>query len=272
MTAMVAFGQDQSMAYYNAGNQLYAQKNYDQAIRYYQAAVQVNPNMWQADQGLGNCYYAKGDKASALASYQKALQINPNNPQLSSFTQSLQAQVGSSPALPGAASPAASAAPAGGASDKFELDLHGNVAMGGTGYGMGFGGGARGFAPMGGGFMLGGMLGYYTFAASVNIPGYSASISFIELMAGAKYKFTGDSMRPYLFGGAGMSNVTVSASYSGVSASLSEMDPMIAVGGGVEFPMGKDMNFFAEAQYSMVMTAGASSSYIPIGAGINFGL
>ena len=95
--------QDQSLQYYQAGNTFYAQRNYDQAIRYYQYAGQLNPNLWQAYQGLGNCYYAKGDKATALTNYQKALAINPNNPQLSSFVQSLQAQEPQLPAPNGSA-------------------------------------------------------------------------------------------------------------------------------------------------------------------------
>ncbi len=98
LIAVTVQAQDQSSAYYQAGNTLYGQKNYDMAIRYYQAAVQVNPQMWQADQGLGNCYYAKGDKVNALASYQKALDINPNNPGLSNFVQTLRAQVPAAPA------------------------------------------------------------------------------------------------------------------------------------------------------------------------------
>ncbi len=103
--------QDQATPYYTAGNQFYSQQNYDKAISYYQYAAKLNPNLWQAYQGLGNSYYAKGDKANALTNYQKALAINPNNPQLSSFTQSLQAQVGSAPpALPNNSSAASSGA------------------------------------------------------------------------------------------------------------------------------------------------------------------
>jgi hypothetical protein len=90
--------QDQSIQAYQSGNQAYTQRNYDQAIQYYQSAVQQNPNLWQAYQGLGNCYYAKGDKDTALANYQKSLSINPNNPQLSQFVQTIQPQA--APALP----------------------------------------------------------------------------------------------------------------------------------------------------------------------------
>ncbi len=109
LSAVPVLAQDPSNAYYQAGNTLYTQKNYDLAIRYYQAALQMNPNKWEADQGMGNCYYAKGDKAGALASYQRALAINPNNPQLSAFVQALQAQLPPQPAGMGndlAASPA----------------------------------------------------------------------------------------------------------------------------------------------------------------------
>src|SRR5580700_4147512 len=75
--------QDQSAQYLQAGNTFYSQKSYDQAIRYYQAATQMNANSWQAYQGLGGCYYAKGDNSNALVNYQKSLDINPNNPQVS---------------------------------------------------------------------------------------------------------------------------------------------------------------------------------------------
>ena len=88
--------QDNSAQYYQSANTAYSQQNYDQALRYYKAAVQQNPQMWQAYQGLGNCYYAKGDKASALTNYQQSLQINPNNPQLSQFVQTLQPSMASS--------------------------------------------------------------------------------------------------------------------------------------------------------------------------------
>src|ERR1035441_11072724 len=77
-----ARAQDQSSPYLQAGNTFYSQKNYNQAIRYYQAAVQFNANSWQAYQGLGGCYYAKGDNGNALANYQKSLDINPNNTQI----------------------------------------------------------------------------------------------------------------------------------------------------------------------------------------------
>ena len=44
--------QDQATPYYTAGNQFYSQQNYDKAISYYQYAAKLNPNLWQAYQGL----------------------------------------------------------------------------------------------------------------------------------------------------------------------------------------------------------------------------
>ena len=90
--------QDLATQTYLDGNNYYSQKNYDLAIPKYQAALQSNPNFWQAYQGLGNCYYFKGDNDKALLNYRKALSLNPNNPQLSQFNQALSAQA--APALP----------------------------------------------------------------------------------------------------------------------------------------------------------------------------
>jgi hypothetical protein len=107
----LSFAQDQSMQYYQAGNTLYSQKDYDKAITYYQYATQLNPNQWQAYQGLGNCYYAKGDKATAVTNYQKSLAINPNNPQLSQFVQTIQPQAAPPPSASTAAASSSTSSP-----------------------------------------------------------------------------------------------------------------------------------------------------------------
>lgn len=92
--------------YYNAGLQLYNAQNYTQAIQYFSAALQVDPNNTAALQGRANCYYAQGQYQQALDDYQKVQAISPN-PQLASMIQSLQAKVGTSaaaapPPAPGA--------------------------------------------------------------------------------------------------------------------------------------------------------------------------
>lgn len=92
--------------YYNAGLQVYNAKNYAQAIQYFSAAIQMDPNNTAALQGRANCYYAQGQYQQALDDYQKVQAISPN-PQLASMIQSLQAKVGANttaapPPAPGA--------------------------------------------------------------------------------------------------------------------------------------------------------------------------
>lgn len=92
--------------YYNAGLQFYTAKNYAQAIQYFTAALNMDPNNAGALQSRGNCYYQQGDYQNALADYQKTLALTPNNTQLATFVQTLQAKVVTA-GVPAAASPAA---------------------------------------------------------------------------------------------------------------------------------------------------------------------
>ena len=86
-------GQDRALPYYNAGNQLYSQKKYDDALKYYGAAVELDPNYWQAYQGEGNCYYAKGEKSQSISYYQKSLYLHKDNPGLKTFVDALRVEV-----------------------------------------------------------------------------------------------------------------------------------------------------------------------------------
>lgn len=81
--------------YTKAGHQLYSQKDYAQAIRYYDAALSLDPNNLGALQGRANCRYALGQLQPALADYEKVQALNPNE-QLNQFIQALRAKVGSS--------------------------------------------------------------------------------------------------------------------------------------------------------------------------------
>jgi hypothetical protein len=143
---------------------------------------------------------------------------------------------------------------------------------------------------------LGVMTGFYTFSqgSSASYGGTtataSASINFLEGLASVRYRFDGTSLKPFLVGGAGvalmMQSVSASSGTTSVSASASQMNPMIAIGGGVEIPGGSNMSFFGQAKYSMVFvpgvtqtiggttvtTGGGTSSYIPVEVGINFSL
>ena len=95
-----------SSDYYNAGLQLYNAQNYGQAIQYFSAAIQMDPNNTAALQGRANCYYTQGQYQQALDDYQKVQALQPN-PQLASMIQALQAKVGAGtsaapPPVPGA--------------------------------------------------------------------------------------------------------------------------------------------------------------------------
>ncbi len=76
-----AAGQDQ---YLLAGHKYLKAKQFDMAIKYYQASINTNPT-YQAYQYLGTAYYYKGDMANAKAAYEQSLQLNPNNPQVRSI-------------------------------------------------------------------------------------------------------------------------------------------------------------------------------------------
>ena len=98
--------------YYAAGNQLYQAKNLGQALKYYQAAVQVDPNHEPSWLGLANCQYSLGLKVESLSSYEKALAMKPGDAQLTQFVQSLKSQVGSTAAAKSASAEEAGLKPA----------------------------------------------------------------------------------------------------------------------------------------------------------------
>ncbi len=274
--AASAGAQDQSAQYLQAGNSFYSQKNYDQAIRYYQAAVQMNANSWQAYQGLGGCYYAKGDNANALTNYQKALDINPNNPQVSQFVTYLKSQSTTPPLPAGNSNASASTQPvvyATTSAKSFELDVNAGLALDSSQ--IGFGGGLSGYVPLDSHFFLGAGAAFYTFSESSSgtASGYgvtetasaSGSVNFIEGLAKVKYVLDGDNMQPYFFAGVGI--VDASASYSASASSGgssvsgggslgSQVDPALALGGGLQFPAGKGMDITVQLKESLVFVPG----------------
>ncbi len=68
-----------SNEYFNAGLNLYNQKNYAQAIQYFNAALSLDPNLWQAYQGIAQSELALGKNAEALNACEKSLEIHPDN-------------------------------------------------------------------------------------------------------------------------------------------------------------------------------------------------
>jgi tetratricopeptide (TPR) repeat protein len=71
------------------GQQLYAQRQYDQAIKAFSTAARANSSNEAAWKGLGNSLYAKRDYTNALKYYRYALQLNPSDNQLAVFVQRL---------------------------------------------------------------------------------------------------------------------------------------------------------------------------------------
>lgn len=95
--------------YYNYGNQMMSSGDAAQAKVYYEYALKLDPNHWQAWQGLGSSLVQTGQKGEALVAFVKSLTIYPDNPQLREYMKS----AGLSAAQPAAAKkPAAVEAPA----------------------------------------------------------------------------------------------------------------------------------------------------------------
>lgn len=83
------------------------------------------------------------------------------------------------------------------------------------------------------------------------------------------YSFQGAGpVRPYVIGGAGVFKAEAEVG----NVSDSETKFTWAAGGGVKFKAGTDSNIFVEARYVSISTSGDKTNFIPISAGISFGL
>jgi tetratricopeptide (TPR) repeat protein len=91
-----------SADYYKAGLQLYSAKNYSQAVRYFGAAIQLDPNNIAALQARGNCNYVSGDYNDALSDYQRVQAIAPSDA-LTQFISKIQSKINSTSAAPASA-------------------------------------------------------------------------------------------------------------------------------------------------------------------------
>jgi tetratricopeptide (TPR) repeat protein len=93
--------------YYNVGLGFYQAKNYSQAIPYFSAAIQLDPNNIPSLHGRANSNYLLGQYAAALTDYQQVQALQPTD-QMAQFIKGLQARVGASSA---SAVPATEASP-----------------------------------------------------------------------------------------------------------------------------------------------------------------
>ena len=50
------------------------------AIKFYEKAIEINPKCWRAYNNMGLCYKELGDKVKALELLNKAIEIEPNSP------------------------------------------------------------------------------------------------------------------------------------------------------------------------------------------------
>jgi tetratricopeptide (TPR) repeat protein len=61
------------------GNQLFADKKYNEAILAYQKILQDNPDVFIISKNIGNCYFAMEKYDQAIENYQKVLDKQPNS-------------------------------------------------------------------------------------------------------------------------------------------------------------------------------------------------
>jgi len=66
--------------YYYLGNVAREQKKYEQAVGYFQKALQVDPEFFEAHYNLGKIYAILGQSREALGQFKKARELNPQDP------------------------------------------------------------------------------------------------------------------------------------------------------------------------------------------------
>lgn len=141
--------------------------------------------------------------------------------------------------------------PMGDFNDGAKLGWHG---MANVGYGLSSGLGLRG----------------EFFYGQNNLDGVDGKTKLSGGMASLTYDIqSAGGIKPYILGGVGYHKVTVDVTGFG-----SGDDSAISFGGGagLKFKAGSDANIFVEARYINISTEGGSTAFIPVSAGISFGL
>jgi tetratricopeptide (TPR) repeat protein len=77
--AAIQLNPDQAHALYNLGCELVGQKKYQQAIESYEAAIRLRPDLPEMHNALGNALVAIGKGDDAIEQYNVALQLSPND-------------------------------------------------------------------------------------------------------------------------------------------------------------------------------------------------
>jgi hypothetical protein len=298
-----------------AGDEAFAAKDYTKSIQYYQSAIKLDPHSAAAYEGLGNAYHVLGAKADALSAYQKALELNPDNSRLESLIDILKFKTEEPP--PTREAPEAPRAESSPSTLVGELALMGGfvltndgagVTLSGTGnfstLNQGTGGGLRLGFLFHPNFLVGGSIGYYSFGSQtpstassyVSSSNYSVDLHSLEFQLYLKCRLATGHIRPYLLGGGGFSKLMASMSNNnsftifGFSQSLASnytFSPLLEAGGGMEFQLARNFNFFFECRVEKIfgnggvltyngnnfyLVNGPSFSHVPIEFGLSFGL
>lgn len=302
--------------YVAAGDQSFAAKDYTKSIQFYQSAIKLDSHSAAAYEGLGNAYHVLGAKADALSAYRKALKLNPDNSRLESLIEILESKTGEdAPAAP--EPPKAPVAESSPATQSGEIALMGGFVLTNDGAGVtlsatgnfptlnqGTGGGLRMGFLFHPNFLLGGSIGYYTFGSQtpstvsnyVSSSNSSVDLHSLEFQLYLKCRLATGHVRPYLVVGGGFSKLMASMSDNnsftifGFSQSLASnytFSPMVEAGGGMEFQLGRSLNFFFECRVEKIYGTGGALSYngsgfslvngpafshVPIEFGLSFGL
>lgn len=83
----------QAQQYFDAGVQYYNAGQAEASVQYFEAALQLNPSLWEAHQYVGGILYQQGRAAEAMAHYERMVAINPD-PQLKQWLESLKTEAG----------------------------------------------------------------------------------------------------------------------------------------------------------------------------------
>jgi tetratricopeptide (TPR) repeat protein len=77
--------------YFNAGMELFKNRDFEKAVHYFHAAVEQRPDYWQAYQFLGEAYYQTANRTEAILAIDESLRLHPDNPELKKFESKIRA-------------------------------------------------------------------------------------------------------------------------------------------------------------------------------------
>lgn len=83
----------EAQQYFKAGMQTYEQGQSEQALAYFDYALQLDASLWQAQQYAGTALYALGRVPEALQRFEQLLTMNPD-PEIRQWVESFKTQVG----------------------------------------------------------------------------------------------------------------------------------------------------------------------------------